>query len=165
MRYNKCMNKLYLDMDGVLADFDAYYSKIPAESGDASRFTSAVFDYKIFEQLKPMPDALELLKFVATLDVTVEILTSVNTYDYKQGTEAMLQKRRWLLRNNIEYKANFVCSMEEKSKYACQCCVLVDDSIGCIEPFKKRGGVGILHTNAIDTIKKLETVIGVKNYA
>jgi hypothetical protein len=33
---------------------------------------------------------------------------------------------------------------------------LIDDSVGCIEPFRAAGGHAILHTDAVSTIAQLK---------
>ncbi|CAB5220639.1 5'(3')-deoxyribonucleotidase [uncultured Caudovirales phage] len=150
---------LYLDMDGVLCDFNTAFSEILPELDDKKRFKQAVMEHNIFRILKPMPDALELLESVACLShVYVEILTSVGTFDEKQGHEAKLQKSDWLNRNNIPHKPNFVRTKQEKAQYATPYSILIDDSIGCITPFNEAGGHGILHTSAKDSMKQLQEV-------
>jgi 5'(3')-deoxyribonucleotidase len=156
------MITLYLDMDGVLADFYKEYIKVDPEMADRKRFRNAVMEDNIFEKLDFMPDAQELLNYVAKMkNVQVQMLTSLGTFDYKQGMEAQRQKLNWLFAKNVPYKANFVCSKEEKAKYAGKHCILVDDSIGCITPFTDRGGIGILHTSASKTIDELDEIISV----
>ena len=154
------MITLYLDMDGVLCNFDKAYRVYDPEKSDRKRFRQAVLDYHIFEDLEFMPDAQELLNYVCKLsDLRVEILTSMGTFDVQQGTAAKYQKMKWLDDKNIPYKANFVRSKEEKAKYASPTNILVDDSIGCIKPFSVAGGHGILHTKSSESIQQLDRVI------
>jgi 5'(3')-deoxyribonucleotidase len=151
---------LYLDMDGVLADFHKEYLKHDPEKNDRKRFRSAVLDHNIFEKLDFMPDAQELLKHVSGLsDINIEILTSMGTHDPIQGAAAKQQKLNWLKSKNIPYKANFVCNKQEKAQYATPRSILVDDSIGCITPFNSAGGHGILHTSSSDTIPRLDSIL------
>jgi hypothetical protein len=159
------MIKLYLDMDGVLCNFDKAYRKFDPPKADRKKFREAVMTYKIFEDLEFMPDTQELLNYVCKLDkdVTVEILTSKGTFDADQGNEASRQKQKWLDKWNIPYKANFVRSKEEKSKYADPYSILVDDSIGCITPFVANSGHGILHTKSSDSIQQIhDTIRGIR---
>jgi phosphoglycolate phosphatase-like HAD superfamily hydrolase len=154
------MITLYLDMDGVLCNFDKAYRQIDPEKADRKKFREAVFTYKIFEDLEFMPDAQELLNFVSKLDgITIEILTSMGTYDAVQGNEAKYQKMHWLNKHNIPYKANFVRAKQEKANFAHDKAILVDDSIGCITPFAAKGGHAIHHTRSSDSIQQIHDTI------
>lgn len=154
------MITLYLDMDGVLADFHKEYVKYDPERTDRKKFRSAVIDGKIFEKLDFMPDTQELLNHVSKLNgVRVEILTSMGTHDPFQGDAAKMQKIQWLNAKNIPYKPNFVLNKQEKSAYATPTSILIDDSPGCIGPFIMKGGHGILHHKASETIRILDSTI------
>ena len=65
------MNKitLYLDMDGVLANFDKKFQELKTlyehDEEDHVRFRDAVMKYKIFEDLEYMPDTNVLLNHVS----------------------------------------------------------------------------------------------------
>ena len=154
------MITLYLDMDGVLCNFDKAYRKLDPEKADRKKFREAVFTYKIFEDLEFMPDTQELLNYVCKLEgITIEILTSLGTYDAVQGNHARSQKLHWLNKYNIPYKANFVRSKQEKANFAHPHAILVDDSAGCINPFNAASGHGILHTKSSDTIQQIHDTI------
>ena len=151
---------LYLDMDGVLADFHKEYDKIDPERSDRKRFRWAVMEHKIFEKLDFMPDTQELLNHVSKLqNVNVEILTSMGTHDVTQGSAAKYQKLKWLTEKNIPYRANFSRNKTEKSDWATPTSILIDDSPGCIAPFIEKGGHGILHKHASETIRILDATI------
>ena len=158
------MITLYLDMDGVLCNFDKAYRAYDPQKDDRKKFRSAVLDYHIFEDLEFMPDTQELLNNVSKLDgINIEILTSMGTFDAQQGMAAKIQKQKWLDKQNIPYKANFVRCKEEKAQYATETSILVDDSIGCITPFNAKGGHGILHTRSSDSIQQIhDTIRGIK---
>ena len=154
------MITLYLDMDGVLADFHKAYTKFDPNKDDRRKFRASVMEYKIFEDLDFMPDTQELLNHVAKLrGINIEILTSMGTHDPFQGEEAKRQKLLWLKKKNIPYKANFVRSKEEKAQYATPESILIDDSVGCIAPFIRKGGNGILHKHSSETIAILDSLI------
>ena len=154
------MITLYLDMDGVLADFNKAFAEIRSGEEDRIRFRRAVLEYNIFEGLDFMPDAQQLLNHVSKLrDVRIEILTSMGTFNEEQGQSAKYQKMKWLNEKNIPYPPNFVRTKTEKAQYATPDSILIDDSVGCISPFIRKGGHGILHTNASETISILDSLI------
>ena len=152
---------LYLDMDGVLADFNKEYLKLNPNVYDRKRFRNAVMEDKIFEKLDFMPDTQELLNHVRKLHgINIEILTSMGTHDPIQGAEAKRQKLAWLEKHGINYKANFVRNKEEKGAlFAKPNTILVDDSVGCVAPFIKAGGRGILHSHSSETIPMIDSII------
>ena len=151
---------LYLDMDGVLADFHKEYVKYDPDKSDRKKFRSAVLDHQIFTKLDFMPDTQELLNHVSKLHgVDVQILTSMGTHDPFQANAARIQKQQWLDAKNIPYKANFVHSKQEKAKYATPTSILIDDSSGCIGPFIAAGGYGILHSHSSETIRILDSTL------
>ena len=156
------MITLYLDMDGVLADFNKAYSKLNPSQEDRTRFRDSVMTYHIFEDLDKMSDADVLLSGVAKIpNLHVEILTSMGTFNVEQGIEAKRQKILCLNKHGITYKPNFVRTKTEKAKYATEKSILIDDSIGCITPFNAKGGHGILHTSAHDSLEQLHHAIAI----
>ena len=158
------MITLFLDMDGVLCNFDKAYRAIDPDKADRKKFREAVFTYKIFEDLEFMHDAQELLNYVSKLDgINIEILTSMGTYDEHQGNQAKYQKMHWLKKHNIPYKPNFVRAKQEKANHAHDRAILVDDSIGCITPFAAKGGHAIHHSRSSDTIQQIhDTIRGIR---
>ncbi len=147
-------------MDGVLADFNKEYTKFDPEKSDRKRFRESVIEHHIFEKLDFMPDAQELLNHVSRLNgVNVQILTSMGTHEPIQANMAQMQKMKWLDAKNIPYKANFVHNKQEKARFATPRSILIDDSVGCISPFIEAGGHGILHVNASDTIRILDSTL------
>jgi len=154
------MITLYLDMDGVLANFDKKYRQLDPHKEDRVRFRDAVMTHRIFEDLEFMPDAQELLNHVSKLHgINIEILTSLGTFETARGQQAKIQKMTWLEKKNIPYRANFVRTKTEKAQYATPHSILIDDSIGCITPFVEKGGHGILHKHASESIRVLDSTI------
>lgn len=161
---------IYLDMDGVVADFMKTYAPIQKEHNvldhsthDHKLFVDTIASQPLFLELDPMVDATVLLqgiaRFAQEYDITVEILTSVGTDDPSLGNKVANEKRQWLVKNGIAYKPNFVTRKKEKSLYATPRSILIDDSWGCIDPFHNAGGKVIHHKSAVETLIKLDKML------
>lgn len=156
---------LYLDMDGVLTNFEKAYRAMWHEyTYDRERFREAVLNRKIFENLEWMPNGEAFIAGIRHLqvmypDLNIEMLTSTGTHRTEPKLAAIEQKTNWLKNHGIMYKPNFVCSKPEKSQYAIEGkTILVDDSPGCTEPFIEKGGAAFLHIddNYKTTLDKLD---------
>lgn len=157
------VRKIYLDMDGVLADFSKEYRAMwNSFTFDREQFRESVMKRRIFERLDKMADANVLLDYIQKLPVEVEILTSMGTHRIEQGAAAKEQKSNWLRNHGILYTPNFVRNKPEKAEYASPESLLIDDSVGCVEPFIAAGGQAILHVDAVSTITQLK-MLGLTN--
>lgn len=144
------MITLYMDMDGCLCNFEKAYREMWHEyEYDRSRFKAAVLERSIFTNLEKMPGAEPLLQMMEYLcdnkGVNVEILTSTGSSDPEMILSGTAQKLHWLNNHGISYKANFVNNKSQKARFAHGRSILVDDSIGCIDPFNAAGGYGVHH--------------------
>jgi hypothetical protein len=152
---------LYIDMDGVIADFSKRYKEkfrvTPEETRSNKQFGGffkKFIDDGEFSTLDLMPDAEELLQFLHELNVPKEILSSTARPE-NHGMIAP-QKQMWLNKHNIHYKANFVPGKSLKYKYATPNSIIIDDTKSVIDDWNKAGGIGILHTDAVSTIAILK---------
>lgn len=148
---------IYLDMDGVIADFDKGYNAIYGvfcrDDPVKSHWTEAVKN-GIFESLELMPGAQGMIDYIFTLGLNVEILSSVSNRG--DGPDVARQKEAWLNKHGLgELKRNFTPNKKSKGKYANQHSLLIDDSQECYDAFTNGGGYSILHKDSVDTIKQL----------
>lgn len=163
------INKIYLDMDGVLSDFEGrYFSLFDKERKDVRSAKESNPNWTKFvhtEQFKTLdfaPDAVKFLKFIEevhALGVEVEILSSSG--GKKHHEEVASQKVYWLCKRNIPYFANIVSGRKLKSNYATPEAILVDDTKDVIDAFNQAGGHGILHRNVDDTIKQIKSLLNI----
>ena len=153
--------KIYLDMDGVLANFDKQYELLygtrPIDLKDRTKHFWGNWDEfvtgKNFTKLELMPGAITLMKACDLLKVPVEILTSTGNEKYYDTIAA--QKTEWLKAHNITYKPNFVAGGLKKAQYADPWSILIDDTPKVVDAYVKAGGTAILHKDADTTVKQL----------
>jgi len=159
------VTKLYLDMDGVLCNFEKrftdLYGKDALGARDRKNFTTNWPNFIMdgnFESLEWFPGGKELLEFIQNeTDWEVEILSSSGGEKYH--TEVAAQKVMWLCDNGIPYKANIVPGRKHKTAYATPETILIDDTEDIIVNFNAAGGVGILHKDINETLAKLRTLL------
>lgn len=160
--------KIYLDMDGVLANFNKKYAEVfnidPALVEKHSYASAKNFEQFIlgnnFLNLEFMPNATRLLEFVNGLDVDIEILSSSGGAKHHFEVEA--QKKIWLNSKFLHYPVNIVPGGSKKAAFAAPDRVLIDDTPRVVEKFRAAGGLAILHDdNNIDhTFYELTRIFG-----
>ena len=159
------ITKIYLDMDGVLCDFEEkfmqYYGMISLAKRDRKQWSvdweDFILNKKGFEKLNWFPGGQQLLEYVRNTKLPVEILSSAGGKKF-QG-EVAAQKIKWLRRHGIPYKANVVSGRKEKAEYATSQTVLIDDTEEVIRYFTQAGGHGILHKDIKETLKRLDILL------
>ena len=162
--------QIYCDMDGVLTHFNASAKKIgwkgplPAtKKEDVSALWVMVKDNaeEFWGDMPWMSDGKKLWEFIKPYNPI--LLTSVaNSLTSKLGRDGKAGKERWVqrelgpdwLKNNL-----IVVASHGKTKYATPNSILIDDMSKNVDPFVEAGGMGIVHKNADDTIKKLKKVL------
>jgi hypothetical protein len=153
--------KIYLDMDGVLTDFEKRYNELfgikPEEVNARTAHFWRNFEPFIeggnFRTLDKHPNADQLLQFVHEMRVPVEILTSSGGDKHHERVSA--DKIEWLCNNGIPYKANIVPGGSKKATLAQPWHILVDDTLHVVEKYRAAGGTAILHYDIDETLKEL----------
>jgi hypothetical protein len=160
----KKYTKIYLDMDGVLCNFEKRYKDmfgtIPADARTFKEFSPNWQKFILngqFETLEWFPGGKELLKFVEQTGLKVEMLTSSGGEKYH--IEVTTQKLKWLYKNGIDHLANVVAGRKHKAAFATPNSILIDDTPDVIESFTAAGGVGILHKDVKETVEKLKQLL------
>ena len=157
------MKTIYLDMDSVIANFDAAYRSMTFEEEliDSKKFHRAVTERLILNNLDKMSRANELIDFVFEefIDFRIGILSSLGTRNEHVSQQAKLQKIQWLFTNfpSIKFDSlNFVHppAPTEKAKYANTFSLLIDDRKDIVEEFVKQGGQAVMYQDSrFDVLK------------
>jgi 5'(3')-deoxyribonucleotidase len=151
---------LYLDMDGVLVDFDKSYEQL---TGGLSlrAYSKKVGDRKAHDifldagtkywaDMDWVQGGRELLAAAERLFSNVWILSSAGTTNPELAKTVIQGKQEWLQRNVPSIpmsKVLIVLGRHRKKEYAQENAILVDDMPDTIESWNKRGGDGILHSH------------------
>ena len=163
--------KIYLDLDGVVADFDKRFTDLAGMSPSAfeaeygkNKFWDFIDEgankLKFWIGIPPMPQAKELIQYVSQFDY--EVLTAPSA-----KKQSILGKNLWM-KNMVKQglfpskpKVNFR-KAKEKHKIKPNLTkkdILIDDRASTIDNWNNAGGTGILFTStgqAINDLKKLD---------
>ncbi len=146
---------LYLDLDGVLADFDSHvcdlFGRPPSAIPLAEMWQLAERAPGFFERMPKMPDADELWAFCEPFKP--HILTGL-----PRGRWAAAQKRAWVSAHLGPDVPVITCMAREKSAHASPGDVLVDDNTRFARLWRERGGVFVRHSSAAASIEELRAL-------
>ena len=155
------MNKLkiFVDMDGVLADFVTGVESPEFLNGPLTH--DAEYDLRklelsnkgLFAKLPKMPGMDELINHIKDSGEYWEILTA--TGNVNRAVVAK-DKNKWI-REHVDPGVLITCTIKGKDKavFAKPNHVLIDDRLDNIQAWIKAGGIGIHHRNAQQTIQNL----------
>lgn len=151
--------RLFLDLDGVLVDFDAGVKKVtgklPAELGDRRMWPVLARTPGFYEHLPWMPDGRALWNF--SKPFSPMILTGLPL-----GKWAEPQKRAWCARELGPDVPVVCCLSRDKGKRAAELLspgeimVLVDDRLKVQPYWEDAGGRFVLHTSSTASIEALK---------
>ena len=152
-------------MDGVLSDWEAQFKRysggIPVNTydnlhGKQNRFNLVNKNSPEYYANMPwMKDGKLLYNFVNSFP-NVQILS------HAPDAKSKIGKQQWLKDKDITFEANLVTNRKDKSKFATDDSLLIDDREDVVNDFINAGGKAILHTNSIDTINQLKEILGIK---
>ena len=162
------VRKIYLDMDGVLVDFDRGCRELcglePAwQNGERDEERDRLMWQEMrkidhfYDRLELMPGAKELFdRLWEKYGEKCEILTGIPRKERGIVT-AEQDKVSWTRRMLSEaVKVNTVCRKDKQNYCTGPDCVLIDDREKTILEWRELGGTGILHTCAEATTAELE---------
>jgi hypothetical protein len=151
--------RLFLDLDGVLVDFDAGVKKatgkLPHELGDRGMWPVLARTPDFYEHLPWMPDGRALWDF--SLPFSPTILTGLPL-----GKWAEPQKRAWCARELGADVPVVCCLTRDKGKRAAELLapgetmVLVDDRLKVQPYWEDAGGRFVLHTASEASVAALQ---------
>ena len=144
--------RLFLDLDGVLADFDRGVAlvtgKPPEQMGLGTMWRALARAPDFFGTLAFMADAEALWAFCEPHEPT--ILTGIPL-----GSWAPAQKARWVARMLGGNVPLITCLSRDKPRYSRQGHVLVDDRARARAGWERKGGTFVHHTSAGSSIAAL----------
>ena len=151
---------IYLDCDGVLADFDGAAIEIlgrhPRDFEE--RFGTERF-WKELQQAADFYANLPLLADARELFEGTQRLSPILLTGCPEGNWAEAQKIAWAARHFPGTKI-ITCRSAEKSQYAKPGDILVDDYPRYRSLWEDAGGIFILHTSADQSLRELGEVLG-----
>lgn len=158
--------QIFLDCDGVLADFDKMASEIlgmtlteyekAKHKPEGWDILYAVEDY--FYKLPKMRDADELVDGVRALGFEPIVLTGIPS---KEGSDwAIGQKQRWVAKH-FPGTSVICCKSKDKFRHMVPAKhnILIDDWNRYKHVWEEAGGTFILHTTATQSLADLDQIL------
>ena len=151
------MYTIFCDMDGVLVNFEKGYTELTNTIPTKSFNGKAEFWEPIskagaqwWANLDWMPDGQELWRYIKKYKPN--ILSSPS-----QDPSSKVGKEAWLKMNlQNSYKKAYFYNRSNKQLFSDKNRILIDDLPQTIDEWNAKGGIGILHTSAANTIKELK---------
>jgi len=157
------IRQLFLDLDGVLGDFDQHYENLfgirpNQDLYEPSDLWEQIRKHGNFYRTQPlMSDARELWDGVRAMKLVPIILTGIpdNIPNVKE------QKQQWVAEHFGPTALIICCRSVNKKLYGKPGDVLVDDRLKYAHHWTKMGGVFVHHTSASDTLRRLAPLFGI----
>ena len=159
---NKEIKRIFVDMDGVLADFNTGVETLTGTPfpntdqghNDYDERKEELTNMRLFRSLPPLPDMYDLIAYIRHTGLPWEILTAAGVVNREL---VVWDKNEWI-REYVSPSVVVTCTMtgSQKGMFALEGSVLIDDRKKNIQAWEDNGGIGILHTSAEDTINQLK---------
>jgi hypothetical protein len=160
------MTTLYLDMDGVVADFDEYAHRtlgLPPSGGIYAddQWAKLAANPRLYKELKKTPYADRLVEFC-------DKISKDNKWEFKfltavpKGNDvpwAFYDKMSWALFYYPSIPVMFGPYSKDKHHHCKPGDILIDDRELNIKDWRAAGGAGILHQNILTTISDLSSIL------
>ncbi len=159
MNYNEIKKlKLYVDMDGVLVDFHKGAERLLGEP--LTQENKKVFWKKLnkmndsdfmnfWENLDWMPNGKKLWASVIKYDPII-----LSSPGFSKASDIKKAKEKWVNKHLIPSPTEVIFEVN-KDIYADNNSILIDDLSKNIDPWRSKGGIGLLYTpSSLDTILK-----------
>ena len=158
------ISRIFLDMDGVIADFTKRYKELynmePREAEKHKQFDKLFTEFIAtgqFATLDLMDGAMDGVEFLRKAPVPTEILSSTA---YEETFDVIsIQKMIWLQKYGITFNPIFVPGKRLKYKYATPDSIIIDDTESVIDDWRKAGGIAIWHKDWPTTLAILRQYV------
>lgn len=162
------MRTIFVDMDGVLSDFEKRFEEkfglTPQQVREDrkvkrfSKFWHKFIDDEEFAKLDTFPGAdkliFELTALKEKFKLNIAILTSSGGFD--RHLDVTNQKIEWLHSQCIDWAPIVVPGKRFKAAFANHNSFLIDDTVTNVGSFVNAGGTAFLHKKTNETIAALE---------
>ena len=163
------MKTIYIDMDGVVADFNAFIGSVLGRTVKWTDRSITPEEWEVVAAIDNVYYHLPLLKDATTLvgscsqfkdEYRVEFLTALPSK--KLMPEVAGDKQKWVDKYFPGYKVNFGPYSTDKWKWCKPGDILIDDrSSNIIDWYEKGKGIGIYYKeNITHTLSIIDKVIG-----
>jgi hypothetical protein len=163
IQFNPKINRIHVDMDGVLADFDSWvWSQIPEHrSNDKEMWKWLQKQHRPYFHFQPMPDVKRLWDGIHALagGAPVKILTGLPFKNHMPEVEQ--DKIEWFAKYpeifGLQVDFNVGPYARDKYKHCKPGDILIDDNAKNIRDWIYRaGGIGIFHQTIDGTLEQLK---------